>query len=149
MIEYYPDIKLLHVLSVVASGSLFLLRGVGVQIGAAFAMAAPVRFLSYTIDTVLLCAALLLVWTLQDVVLGSILAVGKGRAAAGLRCAGQLCTQARKVEAGEAGLFAGRDCRLPVLCMALPGATIRWRGWAFMFSEARRRGTRYSTCARP
>lgn len=71
MIEYYPDIKLLHVLSVVASGSLFLLRGVGVQIGAAFAMAAPVRFLSYTIDTVLLSAALLLVWTLQDVVLSS------------------------------------------------------------------------------
>lgn len=71
MIEYYPDIKLLHVTSVVASGSLFLLRGVGVQIGAAFAMAAPVRFLSYTIDTVLLCAALLLVWTLRDVVMGS------------------------------------------------------------------------------
>lgn len=71
MIEYYPDIKLLHVTSVVASGSLFLLRGVGVQLGAAFAMAAPVRFLSYTIDTVLLCAALLLVWTLRDVVMGS------------------------------------------------------------------------------
>ena len=71
MIDYYPDIKLLHVTSVMASGTLFFLRGLAVQFGAAIAMAVPVRYLSYAIDTVLLCAALLLVWTLRDVVTGS------------------------------------------------------------------------------
>lgn len=71
MIEHYADIKFLHVTSVMASGTLFFLRGLGVQMSAAVAMAAPVRYLSYTIDTVLLCAALLLVWVLRDVVPGS------------------------------------------------------------------------------
>lgn len=63
MIEFYPQIKLVHVASVVASGLLFLLRGLVLQAGerGRWAMAAPVRFLSYGIDTVLLTAALMLV----------------------------------------------------------------------------------------
>ena len=60
MMEFYPQIKLLHVGAVVASGSLFLLRGLAVQGGAAWGMAAPVRYLSYAIDTLLLTAALML-----------------------------------------------------------------------------------------
>lgn len=61
MIEFYPQIKWLHVAAVIASGSLFLLRGVAVQAQARWPMAAPVRYLSYGIDTVLLAAAVMLV----------------------------------------------------------------------------------------
>ncbi|MDZ7645170.1 MAG: SirB2 family protein [Woeseiaceae bacterium] len=60
MIDYCPQIKAVHVFAVLASGSLFLLRGLAVQGGAGWGMAAPLRYLSYTIDTVLLVAALLL-----------------------------------------------------------------------------------------
>lgn len=61
MIEFYAQIKWVHVAAVIASGSLFLLRGLLVQAGQPkFAMAAPVRYLSYSIDTVLLTAALML-----------------------------------------------------------------------------------------
>ena len=61
MIEFYAQIKILHVVAVVCSGALFFLRGVAVQANGRWAMAAPVRYLSYSIDTVLLVAALLLV----------------------------------------------------------------------------------------
>ena len=71
MIEFYPQIKMLHVSTVVLSGSLFFIRGIGVQLDRRFAMAAPVRYTSYTIDTVLLVAALSLVWALHEVILGS------------------------------------------------------------------------------
>lgn len=60
MIEFYPEIKLVHVSTVLASGALFLLRGLAVQLGARWAMAAPSRYLSYAIDTVLLTAAMML-----------------------------------------------------------------------------------------
>ncbi len=61
MIEFYPQIKSVHIGAVIASGGLFLLRGMLVQLGRdGFAMAAPVRYLSYTIDCVLLTAALML-----------------------------------------------------------------------------------------
>lgn len=60
MIEFYPQIKLAHILAVLASGGLFLLRGVAVQAGARWAMAAPLRWLSYAIDTALLTAAMML-----------------------------------------------------------------------------------------
>ncbi|MCP2821034.1 SirB2 family protein, partial [Salmonella enterica subsp. enterica serovar Typhimurium] len=42
------------------SGGLFALRGLGVLLGARWPNAAPVRWLSYTIDTTLLTAALML-----------------------------------------------------------------------------------------
>ena len=61
MIEFYWQIKWVHIAAVIASGTLFLLRGIAVQAGARWAMAAPWRYLSYTIDTVLLTAALMLV----------------------------------------------------------------------------------------
>ena len=68
MIEYYANIKLVHVAAVVASGSLFLLRGLAMQGGAAWAMARPVRYLSYSIDIVLLTAALMLLTVLPAAV---------------------------------------------------------------------------------
>lgn len=59
---YYGEIRLIHVGAVIASGSLFAVRGVTINIlGSPWGMAAPVRYLSYAIDTVLLAAALTLV----------------------------------------------------------------------------------------
>ncbi|MDR7133342.1 putative membrane protein SirB2 [Lysobacter niastensis] len=61
MLEFYAQIKWAHVAAVLASGSLFLLRGLLVQLNQPrLAMAAPLRYLSYSIDTVLLTAALML-----------------------------------------------------------------------------------------
>jgi uncharacterized membrane protein SirB2 len=68
MIEFYPQIKLVHVAAVIASGSLFLLRGLSVQAGRPWAMAAPLRYLSYGIDSVLLTAALMLLTILPTAV---------------------------------------------------------------------------------
>lgn len=61
MLEFYPQIKAVHIVAVLLSGSLFALRGVLVLAGVRWGMAAPVRILSYAIDTVLLTAALMLV----------------------------------------------------------------------------------------
>jgi uncharacterized membrane protein SirB2 len=60
MIEFYAPIKAVHVGAVLASGSLFALRGGASLAGAAWPQWATVRFASYTIDTVLLTAALML-----------------------------------------------------------------------------------------
>ena len=60
MSEFYPQILFAHILAISLSGSLFALRGLGVLAGARWPQAAAVRFLSYTIDTVLLTAALML-----------------------------------------------------------------------------------------
>ncbi len=60
MTELYPTIRLLHIAAVAMSGGLFFVRGLGVAGGAAWAMAAPLRYLSYAIDTVLLGAAIAL-----------------------------------------------------------------------------------------
>jgi uncharacterized membrane protein SirB2 len=67
MIEFYPEIRLVHIGAVVASGVLFFLRGTMVLGGLQrWAMWAPVRYLSYTIDTVLLTAALMLATLLRQ-----------------------------------------------------------------------------------
>jgi len=61
LITFYPQIKWVHVAAVCTSGAIFLLRGLLVQAGKpTWAMAAPARFLSYTVDTILLTAALML-----------------------------------------------------------------------------------------
>ena len=60
MIEFYAEIKWVHVAAVICSGLLFALRGVAQLAGARWTMAAPLRYLSYSIDTALLSAALLL-----------------------------------------------------------------------------------------
>jgi len=60
MMEFYPQIKLVHIAAIVCSGALFFLRGASALAGLRWPMAAPVRYLSYTVDTVLLTAALML-----------------------------------------------------------------------------------------
>jgi uncharacterized membrane protein SirB2 len=68
MLEFYPEIRWTHIAMVLASGGLFAARGIAVQLGAAWPLAAPVRWLSYTIDTALLTAALMLLTILPGVV---------------------------------------------------------------------------------
>jgi uncharacterized membrane protein SirB2 len=65
MIEYYLQIKAVHVAAVVASGALFAVRGALVLAGVRWAMAAPLRYLSYSIDTVLLTAAMMMLTALK------------------------------------------------------------------------------------
>lgn len=60
VIEFYLPIKYVHIAAVLISGGLFFLRGMLLLNGRAWAMSAPFRYLSYTIDTVLLTAALML-----------------------------------------------------------------------------------------
>ena len=57
MLAYYAQVKFVHIVAVLLSGSLFFVRGLS---SPRFAMAAPVRLLSYGVDTVLLTAALML-----------------------------------------------------------------------------------------
>ncbi|TAK39943.1 MAG: hypothetical protein EPO30_01930 [Lysobacteraceae bacterium] len=61
MIEFYPQIRYVHILAISLSGSLFALRGLAVLMGMRWPLWNPVRYLSWTIDTVLLTAGLMLV----------------------------------------------------------------------------------------
>ncbi|HQW09375.1 MAG TPA: SirB2 family protein, partial [Steroidobacteraceae bacterium] len=61
MAGFYAQIKWVHVLMVVLSGTLLVARGLAAHLGAGWTMAWPLRWLSYTIDTILITAALLLV----------------------------------------------------------------------------------------
>lgn len=60
MIHLYPHLKLIHIAAVLLSGALFFVRGLALHLGGRWPMAAPVRYLSYSIDTVLLVAAIML-----------------------------------------------------------------------------------------
>lgn len=60
MIEFYPQIKQFHILAALLSGGLFALRGAFALGGARWPMALPVRWLSWSVDTALLTAALML-----------------------------------------------------------------------------------------
>ena len=71
MLEFYPEIKLVHVTAAIVSGSLFLLRGTLMSWGSGWGMIAPVRYLSYSIDIVLLTAAILLLTILPAAVYGN------------------------------------------------------------------------------
>ena len=66
MLEFYPQIKFVHVLCVILSGSLFAVRGLLMLAGAGVANHAAVRYLSYAIDTTLLTAALMLTTILHQ-----------------------------------------------------------------------------------
>jgi uncharacterized membrane protein SirB2 len=68
MIEFYVPIKQVHISAVLLSGGLFFMRGLLLLYGKQWAMAAPLRYLSYSIDTVLLTAALMLATMLPGAV---------------------------------------------------------------------------------
>ena len=60
MEAFYAEIRAVHIATVLASGGLFALRGLLLNLGQRWVMAAPVRYLSYAIDTTLLTAGLML-----------------------------------------------------------------------------------------
>ena len=61
MEAFYLEIRTVHIWSVIASGTLFALRGGAFNLlGAAWPKRLPVRMLSWAIDTTLLTAALML-----------------------------------------------------------------------------------------
>lgn len=62
--EIYPMVKHAHVGLALATGGLFALRGIAVLSGSGLGMAAPVRYASYAIDTLLLAAAVALLFLL-------------------------------------------------------------------------------------
>lgn len=68
MIAFYPQIKQFHIFVALLSGTLFALRGAFALGGARWPLAAPVRWLSYAIDTALLTAALMLLTILPRAV---------------------------------------------------------------------------------
>ena len=68
MIEFYPQIRNVHILAITLSGCLFALRGLGLLLGMRWPQWPPVKYLSYTIDTVLLTAALMLLTILPGAV---------------------------------------------------------------------------------
>ena len=66
MVEFYPEIRFVHIAAVFVSGGLFLLRGLLHFAGVRWAMAWPVAYLTYTVDTILLTAALMLMTIVQQ-----------------------------------------------------------------------------------
>ena len=66
MSEFYLQIRIAHVILVCCSGTLFAARGLAAIAGAAWANHVALRWLSYTIDTCLLTAALMLVTILHQ-----------------------------------------------------------------------------------
>lgn len=63
MIEFYGPVRAVHIGAVAASGSLFALRGLALLGGANWPRHLGLRLLAWSIDTVLLTAALML-WTM-------------------------------------------------------------------------------------
>ena len=121
MIEFYPHIKAVHVATVLASGGLFALRGLLVLGGRpAWALAAPVRYLSYAIDTTLLTAALMLLTILP----GALFANGWLTA--------KLVLLVAYVVLGVFALRRGRSPRARLACYVAALAT-----FGFMYSIAR------------
>lgn len=60
MVESFALIRLIHIGSVVASGGLFALKGLAHFKGSAWPARTPLRYLSYSIDTVLLTTGIML-----------------------------------------------------------------------------------------
>ena len=61
MEPFYLEIRTVHIVSVIASGVLLLVRGISFNLlNASWAVSWPVRYLAYSVDTVLLTAALML-----------------------------------------------------------------------------------------
>ena len=106
MIEFYPQIRAVHIVAVIASGALFALRGAGVLSGARWPMAAPLRYLSYSIDTVLLTAALMLIAVLPAVVFANHWLTVK------------LALLVLYIVLGSLALKRGRSARMRLFCYA-------------------------------
>ena len=67
MEQFYLEIRSVHIGAVILSGSLFFLRVTGHNLmNAKWPMASPLRYLVWTVDTVLLTAALMLMTIVQQ-----------------------------------------------------------------------------------
>lgn len=66
MIAYYPQIKAVHVHAIGLSFAIFFLRGLLMLMRSKFTNHAALRYASYTVDTVLLTAALMLATMLHQ-----------------------------------------------------------------------------------
>lgn len=66
MLELYPEIRTVHITAVLTSGGLFALRGISLMLGAKWPLITPVRYLTYTVDTILLTAALMLMTIIRQ-----------------------------------------------------------------------------------
>lgn len=71
LVEFYPQIKAVHIACALASGSLFAIRGSAALWGAGWPLTLPVRWVSYAIDTTLLTAALMLLTILPWAMFGN------------------------------------------------------------------------------
>ena len=77
MVEFYLPIRDVHIAAVLTSGALLFARGLALNLtGARWPLAWPLRYLSWTVDSVLLTAALMLMTIVhQDPVSNSWLTV--------------------------------------------------------------------------
>ncbi|HEX2492743.1 MAG TPA: SirB2 family protein [Steroidobacter sp.] len=67
MVDFYLQLRFVHIAAVIASGALFFLRGAALNFASgSWPMAAPVRYLSYILDTILLSAAIALTTILHQ-----------------------------------------------------------------------------------
>jgi uncharacterized membrane protein SirB2 len=65
MDAYYFELRTIHIGAAIASGTLFLLRALALNLaGAAWPMTRPARILAYLVDTMLLAAAIALAVTI-------------------------------------------------------------------------------------
>ena len=103
MIEFYPQIRAVHIGAVIASGAL---RCTGVLSGARWPMAAPLRYLSYSIDSGLLTAALMLIAVLPAAVFANHWLTVK------------LTLLVLYIVLGSLALKRGRSARMRALCFA-------------------------------
>ena len=120
MIEFYPQVRAVHIGAVLASGALFALRGAGVLGGMRWPMAAPLRYLSYSIDTTVLTAALMLVAMLPAAVFANHWLTAK------------LLLLVIYVVLGSFALKRGRSTRVRGICFGAAVAV-----YVFMFGVAR------------
>lgn len=67
MEQFYLEIRSIHIGAVMLSGTLFLIRVIGHNLlSAKWPMASPLRYAVWTVDTVLLTAALMLMTIIQQ-----------------------------------------------------------------------------------
>lgn len=121
MTAFYPQLHALHVAMILASGSLFALRGVFALAGSGWPLSRPARRLSYAVDTTLLTAAVLLLCILP----WSAFANGWLLVKLGLLVAYVLL--------GYRALRPGRDLRVRVVLFMLALLTY---GWMYTIARA-------------
>jgi uncharacterized membrane protein SirB2 len=106
MIAFYPQIRLVHIAAVSLSGALFALRGLGVVAGHAWPRHAVLRYGSYTVDTVLLTAALMLLTILPGAAFANHWLTVKLCFVANYVALGIAAMRTRRSRAARAGFYA-------------------------------------------